>query len=107
MAARSGYCVKAQGRVLFPWEWMELRQQLLAGPMPDRLTGTVTLHNANWKTDTLPTAVEIAQATLHLGGGASVWDPVVFAYGPLKGTARVEFPDMRRNGPAVPAEGKS
>ena len=38
--------------------------------MPDRLTGTVTLHNANWKTDTLPTAVEISQATLHLGGGS-------------------------------------
>ncbi len=38
--------------------------------VPDRLTGTVTLHNANWKTDALPTAVEISQATLHLGGGA-------------------------------------
>ncbi|MGA7245414.1 MAG: hypothetical protein WBX19_19675, partial [Terracidiphilus sp.] len=60
--------------------------------VPDRLTGTVTLHNANWKTDTLPTAVEISQATLHLGGGAIVWDPVVFAYGPLKGTARIEVP---------------
>ncbi|MGA8739828.1 MAG: hypothetical protein WB561_01430, partial [Terracidiphilus sp.] len=60
--------------------------------VPDRLTGTVTLHNANWKTDALPTAVEISQATLHLGGGASVWDPVAFAYGPLKGTARIEVP---------------
>ena len=61
-------------------------------PVPDRLTGTVTLHNANWKTDALPTAVEIAQATLHLGGGASLWDAVVFSYGPLIGTARVELP---------------
>ena len=60
--------------------------------MPDRLTGTVTLHNANWKTDALPTAVGIAQATLHLGGGASIWDGVVFAYGPLIGTARLEIP---------------
>ena len=66
--------------------------------MPDRLTGTVTLHNANWKTDTLPTAVEIMQATLHLDGGASVWDPVVFAYGPLKGTARMELPECGATG---------
>ncbi len=60
--------------------------------VPDRLTGTVTLHNANWKTDALPTAVEISQATLHLGGGGSVWDSVSFAYGPLKGMARMEIP---------------
>lgn len=61
-------------------------------PLPDRLTGTVTLHNANWKTDALPAAVEIPQATLHLSGGVSDWDPVTFAYGPLKGTARIEIP---------------
>lgn len=61
-------------------------------PVPDRLMGTVTLHNANWKTDVLPTAVQISQATLHLGGGAVVWDPVAFAYGAVKGTARVELP---------------
>jgi hypothetical protein len=61
-------------------------------PVPDRVMGTVTLHNANWKTESLPTAVEIAQATLHLGGGASLWDSVVFSYGPLIGTARVELP---------------
>lgn len=61
-------------------------------PLPDRLTGTVTLHNANWKTDALPAAVEIPQATLHLSGGASDWDPVTFAYGPLKGTAHIEIP---------------
>jgi hypothetical protein len=61
-------------------------------PVPDRLTGTVTLHNASWKTDALPTAVEIAQATLHFGGGASLWDAVVFSYGPLIGTARLELP---------------
>ena len=59
---------------------------------PDRLTGTVTLHNANWKTDTLPIAVQISQATLHLSGGAIDWDPVAFAYGPLKGIARVQVP---------------
>ena len=58
----------------------------------DRLTGTVTLHDANWKTDSLAAAVEIPEATLHLGGGTLIWDPVTFAYGPLKGTARVEIP---------------
>jgi hypothetical protein len=60
--------------------------------IPDRLTGIVTLHNANWKADMLPAAVQISQATLHLGGGARSWDPVQFAYGPLKGSATVEFP---------------
>jgi hypothetical protein len=58
----------------------------------DRLTGTVTLHDANWKTDALATAVEIKQATLHLGGAAMIWDPVSFVYGPLKGTARAQIP---------------
>ena len=58
----------------------------------DRLTGTVTLHNANWKSGSLATAVEIPSATLHLNGGAREWDPVEFAYGPLKGTARIVIP---------------
>jgi len=71
-------------------------------PVPDRLTGTVTLHNASWKTDALPTAVGIAQATLHLGGGASLWDAVVFSYGPLIGTARLELPACGAEGPCVP-----
>lgn len=61
-------------------------------PQPDRLTGTITLHNANWKTEVLPTAVVISQATLHLSGGTYDWDPVAFAYGPLKGLARVQIP---------------
>jgi hypothetical protein len=63
-----------------------------AQPLPDRLTGTVTLHNANWKSDSLPTAVQISQATLHLNGGMSDWDPVSFTYGPLQGIARVQIP---------------
>ena len=61
-------------------------------PVDDRLAGTLTLHNANWKTDSLPTAVQISQATLHLNGGAATWDPIEFAYGPLKGTAQVTIP---------------
>jgi hypothetical protein len=61
-------------------------------PVQDRLNGTVTLHNANWKTDVLATAVQIPQAVLHLNGGARTWDPVEFVYGPLKGTARLVIP---------------
>ncbi len=63
-----------------------------APPAPDRLRGTITLHNANWKTDVLATAVQIPQAVLHLNGGARIWDPVAFTYGPLKGTARAIIP---------------
>jgi hypothetical protein len=58
----------------------------------DRLSGTLTLHNANWKAEYLANHVEIAQATLHLDDGASRWDPVVFSYGPVKGTASLEIP---------------
>ena len=58
----------------------------------DRLTGTVTLHEANWKSDTLATALQISQATLHLGGADRRWDPVSFSYGPLKGVAQVRIP---------------
>jgi hypothetical protein len=61
-------------------------------PIPDRLNGTITLHNANWKTDALPTAVQIQQAVLHLNSGIRTWDPVAFVYGPLEGTARVVIP---------------
>jgi len=61
-------------------------------PIPDRLIGTVTLHNANWKSEVLASAVQISQAVLHLNGGTRTWDPVAFAYGPLKGTARVAIP---------------
>lgn len=60
--------------------------------IPDRLNGTVTLHNASWKTDALATAVQIPQAVLHLSGGTRTWDPVSYVYGPLKGTARVVIP---------------
>ena len=58
----------------------------------DSLTGTVTLHNANWKVDYLVNHVEISQATLHLAATELRWDPVVFSYGPLKGTATLTLP---------------
>ena len=63
-----------------------------AGPTPsdtvtDTVTGTVTLHNANWKADYLANHVLISQATLHLDNAELRWDPVVFSYGPVNGTA--------------------
>jgi AsmA family/AsmA-like C-terminal region len=61
-------------------------------PTTDSLSGTVTLHNANWKADFLASHVEIAQATLHVGQTELRWDPVVFSYGPVKGTASLDLP---------------
>jgi hypothetical protein len=66
-------------------------------PAPDRsgvdsLTGTVTLHNANWKADYLAGHVQIAEATLYLDGTSLRWEPIVFAYGPVKGTATLSMP---------------
>lgn len=58
----------------------------------DTLTGTVSLHDANWKSDYLASHVEISQATLHLKSGELRWDPVVFSYGPVKGTATLTVP---------------
>jgi hypothetical protein len=58
----------------------------------DRLSGTVSLHSANWKADYLVTHVELSQATLHLVSGEIRWDPVVFSYGPVKGTATLALP---------------
>ncbi len=61
-------------------------------PAVDTLRGTVGLHNANWKADYLVNHVQIAQATLHLGEAQLEWDPVVFSYGPVKGTASLTLP---------------
>jgi hypothetical protein len=58
----------------------------------DSLTGTVILHNANWKAEFLANAVLISQATLHLAPGELRWEPVVFSYGPVKGTASLSLP---------------
>jgi hypothetical protein len=65
----------------------------LSSELPaDSLTGTVALHNATWKADYLVNPVEISQATLHLDTGKLRWDPVVFSYGPVKGTASLTLP---------------
>jgi hypothetical protein len=63
-----------------------------SGALADSLSGTVTMHDVNWKPDFLAHDVEITQATLHLGNGAFRWDPVAFAYGPVKGTATLSVP---------------
>lgn len=61
-------------------------------PAADTISGTVVLRNANWHADYLANHVQIVEATLHLGDGALRWDPVVFSYGPVKGTASVTWP---------------
>jgi hypothetical protein len=58
----------------------------------DSLTGTATLRNANWKADYLANHLEITEATLHLDGDSLRWDPVVFTYGPVKGTIALSSP---------------
>jgi hypothetical protein len=66
-------------------------------PAADQVSGTVSLHNVNWTSDYLANHVEIAQATLRLDATGENeilrWDPVVFAYGPVKGTATVDLPE--------------
>ena len=61
-------------------------------PTADSLTGTVMLHNANWKADYLANRVEIPDATLHVVSGELHWDPINFIYGPLKGIATLTVP---------------
>lgn len=70
----------------------KLGAEAAESPTTDSLSGTVTLHNANWKGDYLANHVEIAQATLHFGQGDLRWDPIVFTYGPVKGTASLDVP---------------
>jgi hypothetical protein len=63
-----------------------------AVPATDTLTGTVTLHNANWKADYLASHVEISNATLHIDPEEVRWDDVDFSYGPVKGMVNLRFP---------------
>lgn len=56
------------------------------------MTGAITLHDANWRADFLTGPVLIPEATLHIENGALRWDPVTFAFGPVKGSATLELP---------------
>ena len=58
----------------------------------DRLKGTVTLHNATWKSNALAAPVQISEATLYLGGTDIHWGSVAFSYGALKGIAALTIP---------------
>jgi len=78
--------LSAQGR------WQPDMSVAASTAQADKLTGTVALHNANWMADYLANHVEIAQATLHIENGQLLWDPVLFSYGPVKGTATLSFP---------------
>ncbi len=70
----------------------------------DTLVGSLTLHNANWKADYLANHLQIAQATLHLGQGELSWNPIVFSYGPVKGTATLNLPvDCATPQPCLPS----
>ena len=64
-------------------------------PLPpdlDTLTGTVTVHSANWRADYLASHIVVNDATLHIENGNLRWDPVDFTYGPLKGTMNLTLP---------------
>lgn len=65
---------------------------VVPGASVDTLAGTMVLRNANWKAEFLANSILISQATLHLGASELRWDPVNFAYGPIKGTATVSLP---------------
>ena len=42
--------------------------------------------------DYLASHVDISEATLHLNNGETSWDPIVFSYGPLQGSASLTLP---------------
>ena len=57
------------------------------------VSGSVTLHEANWKAPYLANHIEISEAVLQLGQGQIRWDPVEFTFGPVKGTATLSLPE--------------
>ncbi len=62
------------------------------GALLDGLSGTVTVHDVNWKAGFLAHDAVIDEATLRLGNGIFRWDPIAFAYGPVKGSATLTLP---------------
>jgi hypothetical protein len=58
----------------------------------DHVSGTITLHAATWNPDFLANSVDIANAILRFDESGARWDPVVFSYGPVNGTATLTVP---------------
>lgn len=97
-----GIDVQAQG----PWvmEGGPAAQPALADPKPgqtaapqllpttagDQVTATLMLHNAVWRPDFLAGPLEVTAGTLHADANGARWDPVMFAYGPVKGSGSLE-----------------
>ncbi len=92
-AQLSGAPAQVDLRIEGPW-----LTPVLAAPEAGakKLSGAVTLRDANWKPDFLAVPVDIASATLRFAGGVARWNPVEFSYGPasgaVKGTATLEMP---------------
>ena len=77
--------------------WLQNQRESLGSthesPVARSVSGTVVLHNANWKAAYLTNHVEIAQATLTIENGQLRWDPVDFSFGPIKGSATLTMPE--------------
>lgn len=83
--------------LLLAGPWMAPVEVTLGAPGPPLArsvdaTGTIGFRDANWKAPFLANAILIHQATLHVDNGAYRWDPVVFSYGPVKGSATLSLP---------------
>jgi hypothetical protein len=65
---------------------------VLVGVASDHVNGTITLHGATWKPEFLASPVEVSNAVLRFDESGLRWDPVSFAYGPVRGNATLAFP---------------
>jgi len=88
-ATPAAKAVKAPAKYAVPAAKLDIAPVSI--PSRDTLAGTVTLRNANWRADYFAGNVQITQATLNFSNGQARWDPVLFSYGPLKGTATLEL----------------
>jgi AsmA family/AsmA-like C-terminal region len=58
----------------------------------DHISGTLTLHASSWRPAFLPNPIEITNAVLHIEEPRLLWDPAVFSYGPVHGSATLSVP---------------
>lgn len=70
----------------------------------DYLDGSIVFHAANWKSDVLANPVQLPQATLQVVPGNLIWNPVAFAYGPVKGTATLNIATVCPEGQDCPPQ---